>query len=105
MYGIPQDFDSQDVFLGRRMSSVTFAENLISLVFDGDVVVTVFGSISYRETAAAEERNDQPPVSTSSLVAFIGQAVVTSKVDPPRRIILGLEGGGSLLLSDDSDIY
>jgi hypothetical protein len=104
MYGFPRDFDAE-VLVGRELSSVTFAENLISLQWDEIVSVTILGSISYRVGLGTEEHTDSPPVSESRLVALVGRSVVASRIESPRRLVLLLEHAGSITLLDDSDAY
>lgn len=104
MFGLPADFDAQ-MFIGRTLSSVTFAENLINLHFDEELTVTVLGSISYRTAAEGEETVDTPPLATTTLPGLVGRVVVSCQVRSPRELVVGFDGGGSVRFVDDSDMY
>lgn len=104
MYGLPDDFDPQ-TFEGRRFSSVTFAENLISLAFDEAVIVTVLGSVMYRSSPDADDHIDTPPVSHTSLPSLVGRTVAVCKVESPQQFILDLGGGAALTFRDDSQSF
>jgi hypothetical protein len=103
MNGIPHDFDPA-VFVGHKLISVTFAENLINLTFDQAVMVTVLSSISYRDAKTGEQGTDQPPVSRTSLVSLLGQDVAASRVESKQQLVIELDDG-ELVLRDDSQRY
>lgn len=103
MNGIPSDFDSS-VFVGLQLISVTFAENLVSLAFDHAVMVTVLGSVSYRDAKTGEQRTDRPPVSRTSLVSLVGRHVLACTAKSQRELVLELDGG-EIVLRDDSQRY
>lgn len=104
MYGFDEDLDTS-AFVGRTLSSVKFAENLIMLAFDEEVVVTVLGSVWYRLTADGPEEVDSPPVQASSLVLLIGGVVATCTRVSVRELLLQLDAGGSLRFYDDLPNY
>jgi hypothetical protein len=104
MYGFAMDFNPH-VFVGRRLLSVSFAENLITLEFDGGLTVTVLNAVPYRSAPDSEYCVDSPPVSSSSLPSLVGRAVEAASMDPPRELMLELEGGGLINLVDDSESY
>lgn len=104
MYGLPADFDAQ-MFVGRTLSSATFAENVLHINFDEELTLTVLDSVVYRTSALAEEEVDSPPMSTTSLVSLVGQQVTSGQVANPRELILELDGGGYMRFVDATDMY
>ncbi|HLQ15028.1 MAG TPA: hypothetical protein VK256_04125 [Candidatus Eisenbacteria bacterium] len=104
MYGLPNDFDPQ-IFVGRRLETVTFAVNVIVLAFGDQLTVTILGSLPYFPAGDVEIRVDRPPVSSTSLVSVVGRNVVAFDLKSPRELILEFEGRASITLLDDSDSY
>ncbi len=104
MYGLPDDFDP-DVFLGRRLESVTFAVNVVVLGFSDQLTVSISGTVVYQESPDSGERREQPPAVQTSLIAAVGRAVETTELKSPRELVLWLEKGFRLVLLDDSDMY
>lgn len=104
MYGLPNDFDAS-VFVGRRIESVTFAENVIILAFSEAVSVSISGTVLYQESGDTSRKRERPPIAHTSLVGAVGRAVEATELKSPQELILRLEGGFSVTLLDDSDAY
>lgn len=104
MHGLPANFNAQ-MFVGKQLTSLTYAENLIHVNFDEELTLTVLDSISYRTDAQAVETVESSPLTTTRLVSLIGRHVTSGKVETPRELVLGLEGGGSMRFVDESDRY
>jgi hypothetical protein len=104
MYGLPADFDP-NIFAGRRIEAITFAENVIVIVFSDALTVSISGTILYQEATDTSHRRERPPVAHTSLVGAVGRAVVATELKSPQELILRLEGGFAVTLLDDSDAY
>ena len=105
MYGFPRSLEPTE-FVGLRLSSVTFSENTIHVAFGDEVSVTILGSVIYRTSSGAEEVSDSPPVASSTLVSLIGRLVEAGEVVESRRdMLLTLEQGARMRLTDDSTAY
>ena len=103
MYGLPDDFDP-GVFVGRRLESITFAENVIVLTFSEAVTVSIAGTVLYQEAADTPQRRERPLTTHTGLVGA-GGAVESTELKSPRELILRLEKGFLVTLVDDSDEY
>lgn len=104
MYGLPGDFNP-DVFVGRRLESITFAENVIVLAFSGAVTVSISGTVLYQAAADTPQRRERPLTTHTSFVSAVGRAVETTELKSPQELILRLEKGFLITLVDDSDEY
>jgi hypothetical protein len=104
MYGLPSDFDSS-VFVGRRLESVTFAENVIVLAFSEALTVSISGTVLYKESVDSPEKRERPLTTHSSLIGAVGRAVEATDFKSPRELILQLQKGFVVTLLDDSDAY
>ena len=104
MYGLPSDFDSS-VFVGHRLESVTFAENVIVLDFSDAISVSISGTVLYQESPAASPQRERPAASRTSLISAVGRTVEAVELKSPRELILRLERSFSVTLLDDSDAY
>jgi hypothetical protein len=104
MYGLPDDFDPS-VFVGRRLESITFAENVIVLTFSESVTVSISGTVLYQEAAGVPQRRERPLTTHTSFVGAVGRAVEATDLKSPRELILRLGGGFLIKLVDDSDEY
>lgn len=104
MYGLPDDFDP-GVFVGRRLESITFAENVTVLTFSEAVTVSISGAVLYQEAADTPQRRERPLTTHTSLVSAVGRAVEATELKSPQELILRLEKGFLITLVDDSDEY
>ncbi|MGB9377097.1 MAG: hypothetical protein WCB04_06240 [Mycobacteriales bacterium] len=104
MYGLPANFQPT-IFEGRQLTSVTFAENVIHLNFDEELSVSVLDAVAYRNASDNDEMVDAPPLASTSLVSLVGQYVTAGRVESSRQLLLELEGGGWLRLTDNSEMY
>jgi hypothetical protein len=104
MYGLRSDFDPS-VFVGHRLERVTFAENVILLVFSEALTVSISGTVLYQDAADTSPKRERPPVAHTSLVGAVGRTVEATELKSPQELILRLEGGFSITLLDDSDEY
>lgn len=104
MYGLPDDFDP-GVFVGRRLESITFAENVIVLTFSEGVTVSISGTVFYQEAADTPRRRERPLTTHTSFVGAVGRTVEATDLKSPQELILRLEKGFSITLVDDSDEY
>jgi hypothetical protein len=104
MYGLPDSFDPS-VFVGRRLTAVTFAENVIVLEFDPHLSVSVFASVSYRTATDTELATDTPPVTQTRLVDLVGRVVTSAIARSWRDLVIELERDASITLVDDSETY
>jgi hypothetical protein len=103
MYGLPSDFDP-DVFVGRELENVTFAQNLIVLRFTG-ISVNLEGTVPYKVSPSSDEQYESPPVVQSSLVGAVGRTVEATELKSPKELVLRLSNGFEVVLLDDSDQY
>lgn len=104
MHGFPSDFDP-NVFVGLRLSSVTYAENVIGLEFDPDALISVLGSVTYGASDKEDPVTDSPPVDRTELVKLLGRSVTAGSLQSKRELRLQLDGGGFITLLDDSEQY
>ena len=104
MYGLPNDFEP-NLFVGRRVESITFAENVVVLSFSEELTVSISGTVLYQESPDSTVKRERPPVSHTSLVGAVGRAVEGTELKSPQELILRLEGHFSVTLLDDSEAY
>lgn len=104
MYGLPSDFDPQ-IFVGRELETITYGVNVIVLVFDDRLTVSISGSLSYSVADGADIAVDRVPVSHTSLVRLAGRRVEKFDLRSPQELVLRFEGGGHVTLLDDSELY
>jgi hypothetical protein len=104
MYGFPKDFDPL-IFVGRELETITYAVNVIVLVFADRLTVSASGSLSYRIANDAETGVDRPPVIRTSFVSLVGRTVLAAELKSTRELVLEFDGGGSVTLLDDAGIY
>jgi hypothetical protein len=117
MYGWPKDLD-HEIFVGHLAEAVTFAENVIVLVFSDGLVVSISGTVVYQrspDAAVERERADAPlkrararvelPLERTGLIGVVGQVVEGVELRSPKEVILRFEDGFSVTLLDDNDDY
>jgi hypothetical protein len=104
MYGLPRDFDP-DIFRGRRLEAVTYAENVIVLVFSDHCTVSISGRVRYQTAADAPLVTEQPPVAHTCLVVAVGQTVEATNMRSPQELILHFERGATVTLLDESSSF
>ena len=104
MYGLPDDFDP-NIFVERQLESVTYGVNVIVLAFANRLTVSISGSLPYSVDEHAEVRVDRPPVLSTVFVSLVGRIVRSFDLKSPRELILKFEGGGSVTLLDDEEMY
>lgn len=99
MYGLPPDFDPQPL-VGRTLEMVCFAAYQLFLHFDGAVLISVGSAYSY-----PDEQRHTLPVSTSALMALIGQAVTGAEGTTDGTLSLQFATGETLRIFDNSPVY
>ena len=105
MYGFPPAL-SPNIFVDKTLTTVHFSEYLLSLHFDGQVWVDVYGRVEHDSPGQFVDMCDvdEPFVSTR-LPRLLGHRVVSASVEGRGTICLSFDTGEVLKIYDDTDWY
>jgi hypothetical protein len=104
MYGLPIDFDGSE-FVERQLIQISFTENTIHLVFEGDVSLTLLSTFKYRLAQSDTTYEETIPVLSSQLMGLIGDKVKSATASRNGELSLLFGTGGNLTCVDDSTEY
>jgi hypothetical protein len=105
MYGFPLAL-SPRMFVGKRLTSMLFAEYLVGLQFDGEVHLDVYSELGHELAGEFADFCDlDSPVLTTRLPRLVGQLVVSAELEGRGTLKLGFETGEVLLVHEDTDMY
>ena len=104
MYGLPPSFNPS-VFVGLRVETILFAENLLSIGFGEKFNITVLGTARYTVAGANAPNEIRVPPKESNLMRLLGQTVLSASAVGGGTLILSFENRDRLELLDDSDQY
>lgn len=104
MHDLPDDANLQ-ALVGRRVTQITFAENLILFVLDDRASVTALTSFGYRKGDEGPTSVQHLTSNNTPLVGLIGKQVEEVIITRPREVVLRINDGSLLDFNDDSNIY
>lgn len=104
MHGLPKGFDGS-FFIGLRLDSVTFAEYVISLFFDGNVGITIDGTFAHVVDDGQEIVFQKAPFLQSSVMQLVGKSVVGVSSEVDGTLKLFFSNGHKFICYDSSKQY
>jgi hypothetical protein len=103
VYRIPPDFDGR-AFVGQVLSSITFTENTVHLVFGSELSLTVLAAYLYQLSTDGTTRNERVPAAETAALGLVGRRVLNT-AHHSQSFTLELDSGGTFTCIDDSDQY
>ena len=107
MYGLPKDFDVS-VFVGKELTQICFAINLVSIHFEKGIRITSEESLGYSlstENNADANMVYQIPVRNCEIMELIGHTITEATVEGRGGLRLRFDNGHSLIFYDDKPNY
>jgi Family of unknown function (DUF6188) len=104
MYGLSSLINVSE-FTGKELSQVCYTVNTICLAFEGDISITVMGSLIYTNGDLDSICKESLPLSSSNLMCLIGQTVRFAERGEDGSLTLNFENGHILTILDDSQEY
>lgn len=109
MYGLPEDIDVS-FFVGKTLNVVSFAVNVIHLIFDGEVRINIESSFQHQQTHEVVSHQlgtiqSVYMIQASSLMQLAGHAVVAALGIEDGTLKLTFDHGHVLQCLDDSEGY
>ena len=104
MYGLPHDIDLT-FFRGKTLLQVCIGAHDLILNFDGDVNVTVTSSIGCVDSSGITQNYSSFREAACAVANFLNQTAVFAEGNKLSTLILKFDGGGMLLIYDDSKDY
>lgn len=104
VHGLPDGFDPE-VFVGREIGSVTFAEHAIHISLGTDAGITAECSVHYQLGEQDEQVDLVPPVAASRLMGLVGRKVISASASAAGELVLSLTPEGFLRVADESESF
>ena len=109
MYRLPKDIDVS-FFVGKTLNVVSFAVNVIHLIFDGGVHINIESSFQHQQKLEVEHHQlgtmqSVYMIQASSLMQLAGHAVVTALGTEDGTLTLTFDHGHVLHCLDDTQGY
>ncbi|MBT7300138.1 MAG: hypothetical protein HN849_11520 [Victivallales bacterium] len=104
MYGLDGNVELGH-FVGKRLQQISVGSFDLILTFEGDVSVSIVGSVEYEEAGHTKRWSVDSPRDAGQLLALLGTHVSAARNLGGGTLALSFQGGAILRILETSDNY